>query len=490
MSIAPKASTPVTLAPLNPASPNPLLEGKFTIKETRDLNESHRAEVLDIISTQEKIRAVAEWIIVNVSGRYSRCQTHALLGTIQKLLPLPGKDNEICQLLIHDQNFTNYHTAFPRLIEGLDTQILQAFNDSFESNLPFRPLMKELNELEGIPEELRIIGFSSDVSYQNSVQHGHFCKDFLYPHQVFSRKKDGSYEFEPLNALGLESCPSIVDCYNEIIHSHGHVTAEDLYNRIFLNNPDLPLQLMDDMGIRESYERNRAKMMEFVGEIYHSQKDFLTGRLNDVLKGQQSGNLILGTCADYLKSAYKIAKFSIVTDAGARTIPKLQYTTTIERENTTIEKKTVPCFVAHDQSRDRQGQLRNCGHWEVAIPVTQAVRAVLDKGFSFKGDHYAKAEDGSLVCKSRYAPIPSSPTSEVEQNRQLRSAAIQLLQKQNSEIKEQHYQQPILTNPTAGGFEVTLFNLRGEETLVFVPQQKPSQISPDSKPQNGSCNLM
>jgi hypothetical protein len=245
-----------------------------------------------------------------------------------------------------------------------------------------------------------------------------------------------------------------------------------------------------DPNMRENYDRNKAKMIKFVGEIYHRQKDFLKIRLNAVLTGQQSGNLILGTCADYLKSAHKIAKFSIVTDAGARTPPKLQYTTTIERENTEKEKKTVPCFVAHDQIRSRNGQIGNFGHWEVAIPVTEAVKNVLGKGFSFKGDHYAKAEDGSLVCKSRSAPIPPSPTSEEEQDRQLRSAAIQLLKAQHPKIKEQDYQQPILKSPTTdGGFRVTLFTLHGE-THVDVPPQKPSKKSPDSELQKGSCNLM
>jgi hypothetical protein len=481
MSIAPKASTPETSVLLDPASPNPLLKGKFTIQETRNLNQMHKDEVLDIISTKEKIQAVAEWIIVNVSSEKSRCQTHALLGTIQKLLPVPG--NEISQLLIHQQNFPNLHPTLKDFRKVFDQKILEAFEESFRSGLPFGPLMKELDELKGLPEELRVIGFSSDVSYQNAVKYNHFCKDFLQPHLVFSFIKGKGFEFEPLNGLDLHYSEHFVQRCMERLGDYS-LTPDKLYNELFIEYPDLPFELMTDQD-RETYAINKAKMTELVQSIYSRNKEYLTKVLETILAREQSGNLIFGTCANHLKSAYKIAKFSKFADGS------LTHVCTFQEEDRFVSKQPMPCFVSHSQYYSRNGDLGNAGHYEVAIPVTSAVRAVLDQGIDFNGRHYVQDGTGRWVFREHQRDqISSTFTTEDESLSSIRSRAIQFLNKGNEPTEE--YADVITTEPTQdGGLRVTLFTTKGSEKIVRLPPERPIAKAPAPVTQEkNSCNIM
>jgi hypothetical protein len=475
----PKTTAPVTSAPLDPASPNPLLQGKFTIEETRALNQMHKDEVLDIISTKEKIQAVAEWIIVNVSSEKSRCQTHALLGTIQKLLPVPG--NELSQLLIHQQNFPNLHPTLEGFRETFDKTILEAFEKSFGSGLPFGPLMKELDELEGLPEELRVIGFSSDVSYQNAVKYKHFCKDFLQPHLVFSFIKGKGFEFQPLNQLDLRYSPDFVQRCMEKLGDYT-LTPDKLYNELFIENPDLPFQLMTDED-RQTYASNKEKITGLVQCIYSQYKEYLTKVLKTILAGQQSGNLIFGACANHLKSAYKIAKFSKFPDGS------LRHVFTFQEEDRFVSKPTMPCFVSHSQYYSRNGGLGNAGHYEVAIPVTSAVRAVLDKGIDFNGRLYVQDGTGHWVSPEHQRDqISFSFTTEDKSLSSIRSRAIQFLNKRNEPTEE--YADVITTETTQdGGLKVTLFTLKGSEKIVHLPPERPSAKAP-APGQKDSCNIM
>ena len=476
----PKTTAPVTSAPLDPASPNPLLKGKFTIEETRALNQMHKDEVLDIISTKEKIQAVAEWIIVNVSTDRSRCQTHALLGTIQKLLPVPG--NELSQLLIHQQNFPNLHPTLEGFRETFDKTILEAFEESFRSGLPFGPLMKELDELEGLPEELRVIGFSSDVSYQNAVKYKHFCKDFLQPHLVFSFIKGKGFEFQPLNQLDLRYSPDFVQRCMEKLGDYT-LTPDKLYNELFIENPNLPFQLMTDED-RQTYASNKEKITGLVKSIYSQYKEYLTKVLKTILEREQSGNLIFGVCANHLNSAYKIAKFSKFPDGS------LRHVYTFQEEDRFVTKPTMPCFVSHSQHVSITGQIGNAGHYEVAIPVTNAVRAVLAKGIDFNGRLYVQDGTGHWVSPEHQRDqISFSFTTEDESLSSIRSRAIQFLNKGNEPTEE--YADVITTETTKdGGLRVTLFTTQGSEKIVHLPPERPSAKAPAPRKQKDSCNIM
>jgi hypothetical protein len=149
----------------------------------------------------------------------------------------------------------------------------------------------------------------------------------------------------------------------------------------------------------------------------------------------------------------------------------------------------MPCFVSHSQYYSRNGGLGNAGHYEVAIPVTSAVRAVLDKGIDFNGRLYVQDGTGHWVSPEHQRDqISFSFTTEDKSLSSIRSRAIQFLNKRNEPTEE--YADVITTETTQdGGLKVTLFTLKGSEKIVHLPPERPSAKAP-APGQKDSCNIM
>ena len=426
---------------------SPLGLSPFSSQQIAELNEQHSAEVSRLDLTKEKIEAVAEWMIINVRGD-GRCQTWALIAADLNLLP---EKNGLSQSQTFSLNFPGGYdntdqTPDRRLVrkkDDFDQMIRTALNQSFVTQIPFLPLLKELPG-SGVENASLLLATNIFEQIDNTT-------DMRNPSSIFGSN--------------LSEWPEAVK--------------------------KLSLVTGDENG-------NRAKLLNYVKDIYSENRDFLQDFLERIL-GDQPGILVFNFAQNYLpNSRYAFTFFDMKNKMGTTTlsIRDLQIP-----EGFRQPQKLIKSFLAHPQTSSQNG-----GHYELAIPVTEAIKTAVRNGFSFPEAEFFTKNPSELVwTKQQTAPTfgggcaaPASclavpnPYARLPMTQDLfqagekgdetalqsiRTAAIEKIEKRDGD-----FYPSISLERNGSWYVVTLFDSAGGETYVRLQPQAPTKKPPQSQP--------
>ena len=422
---------------------------KFSEAEIIALNQQHRDEVarLDL-----KVHDLREWMVINVRGD-NRCQTWALIASGLDLLPLK---NGISQ----SQTFTlNYPGGYDkpeikpdwRLVERkdqLDRLVRDAFEQSFKTNKPFVPLLKELEEIGPQNTDLNL----ATILYENLEDE----PNMRNPERLMGRPED----------------------WPEVIQK-------------------LELKSNDATG-------NRTKLLRYVIQLYSQKKEYLQRFLEEVLNNQP-GNLIFKFAQSYLPdTSYEPTFLSMKHKNGKATLTLKNIFSTDEVSSPSSEvgkmRKVVKSFFAHAQNTSG-----NSGHFQLAIPVTNALRTALSRGYPFPeaeiftknpgepfwiGQTTAPTFGGGSAAPASCLAVPK-PDAKVIVTQALLEAGIKgdvsaldvirTAAIQTQEMRKE-FQQVILFEKNENVFVVTLYDLDSRETYVRLQPEPLIQQPPKSQP--------
>lgn len=418
----------------------------FSQQQIAQLNQQHREEVSKLDLTRKKVQDVADWMIINVRGD-GRCQTWALIAADLELLP---EKNALSQSQTFSLNFPGGYdntgqTPDPRLVrkkDDFDQMIRTALNQSFETKIPFLPLLKELPG-SGVENASLLLATNIFEQIDNTT-------DMRNPSSIFGSN--------------LSEWPEAVK--------------------------KLSLVTGDENG-------NRAKLLNYVKEIYSQNRDFLEDFLERIL-GDQPGILVFNFAQNYLpNSRYAFTFFDMKSKMGTTTlsIRDLQIP-----EGFREPQKLIKSFLAHPQTSSQNG-----GHYKLAIPVTEAIKTAVRNGFSFPEAEFFKKNPSDLVwTKQKTAPTfgggsaaPASclavpkPDAKVIVTQALLEAGIKgdvsaldvirTAAIQTQEMRKE-FQQVILFEKNENVFVVTLYDLDSRETYVRLQPEPLIQQPPKSQP--------
>ncbi|MFZ4672844.1 MAG: hypothetical protein ACOYL1_00655 [Chlamydiia bacterium] len=385
-------------------------------------------------------------MIINVRGD-GRCQTWALIAADLELLP---ENNELSQSQTFSLNFPGGYdntgqTPDPRLVckkDDFDQMIRTALNQSFVTQIPFLPLLKELPG-SGVENASLLLATNIFEQIDNTT-------DMRNPSSIFGSN--------------LSEWPEAVK--------------------------KLSLVTGDENG-------NRAKLLNYVKDIYSENRDFLQDFLERIL-GDQPGILVFNFAQNYLpNSRYAFTFFDMKSNMGTTTlsIRDLQIP-----EGFRQPQKLIKSFLAHPQTSSQNG-----GHYKLAIPVTEAIKTAVRNGFSFPEAEFFKKNPSDLVwTKQKTAPTfgggsaaPASclavpkPDAKVIVTQALLEAGIKgdvsaldvirTAAIQTQEMRKE-FQQVILFEKNENVFVVTLYDLDGRETYVRLQPEPLIQQPPKSQP--------